>query len=86
MCVYPAGCRRIGFSRHQPRRAMVGVAITFVVDRNDVQKYRVPLIWPDACKGHPQSREHSPERINNNNEAAKMHKVEMTKQVFNNNV
>jgi hypothetical protein len=58
--VEPGGRRRVCFARHQPRGAVVGVAVTLVVHRNYVQQHRIARVRPQVpAHRHPQGGEHS---------------------------
>lgn len=53
------GCRRVRFAGHQPAATVIGVSVSFVVERHDVHQHRVMALGFEPAKGYPASREHS---------------------------
>ena len=60
MGVEAVGRRGIGFAGDQPRRAVVSVAVAFVVARHDVQEDPVLLVGVQVVKAAPDCRKHTP--------------------------
>ena len=58
----PAGVRWVRFTGDHPRRPVIGVAVAFAVDRDDIEQNGVfgVDVNSGAAEAHPQCREHSP--------------------------
>lgn len=59
--VEACGKGRVGFSRHQPGRAVVGVPVPLVVHGNNVHQDHVAPLRINSGERDTKSREHAPE-------------------------
>ena len=58
--IQPVWGRRVRFTRYQPRRSMICVAVPLVVAGHDIQQDMVLHVWVQVLKPGPDDWEHTP--------------------------